>query len=278
MKLRRALVLAGGGVAGIAWQTGVLLAAEQAGVRLTDADLIVGTSAGSTVGAQIATGVPLAELAERQRRDTGSEIPVDYDMRERRGVLDQLTEGAADEQEARRRIAHMALESQTPPEALRRAAVAGRLPIQEWPERALAIVAVEALTGDWVAFDRGSGVALVDAVTASCAVPGVWPPHTIHGKRYVDGGVRSSTNADLAKDYERVVVLVVRQLEGRVQRLFEQELRSLKHPAFVVRSDDAAREAFGTNPLDPAVRVPALEAGLRQGRALARDLAAYWSV
>ncbi|HXC39599.1 MAG TPA: patatin-like phospholipase family protein [Burkholderiales bacterium] len=273
----RALVLSGGGVAGIAWQIGVLSALEQAGVRLAEADLIVGTSAGATVGAQIATGVPLDRLVAMQRTEQVSEIYVPYDNSERRVFLTRLVEGAANEQEARRRLGQLGLEAQTIPEAERRAVIASRLPVHEWPERPLKLTAVEAQTGDWVAFDKDSGVSLVDAVAASCAVPGVWPPSTIHGKRYVDGGARSSSNADLAKGYERVVVLVTRLLQNREKRNFDAEMETLGQRAFIVQSDDAARAAFGLNPLDPAVRVPALEAGLRQGRGLARGIAAYWN-
>jgi len=273
----RALVLAGGGVAGIAWQIGVLLALEQAGVRLADADLIIGTSAGATVGAQIATGVPLAELAAMQRNGSGGELYVKYNIAEQRAALAKLVAEAQDDQDARRRISRWALETPTVSEAERRAVIASRLPVHDWPKRALKITAVEAESGDWVAFDRDSGVTLVDAVAASCAVPGVWPPTSIHGKRYVDGGVRSSSNADLASDYEKIVVLVPRQLQAREKRIFDEEMETLRQRGYIVRSDDAARAAFGTNPLDPAVRVPALEAGLRQGKELTAALAKYWS-
>ena len=85
--------------------------------------------------------------------------------------------------------------------------IADRLPSHAWPARALLIVAVDAHTGRHRAFDRDSGVPLVDAVAASCAVPGIWPPVTIGATRWVDGGVRSSDNADLAADHERVLVL-----------------------------------------------------------------------
>src|SRR5581483_5739954 len=108
----------------------------------------------------------------------------------------------------RRRIGAAALAAETIDEAPRRAAVAARVPVDAWPARTLLIVAVDAATGETVVFDRGSGVSLVDAVTASCAVPGVWPPATIGGRRYVDGGVRSGTNADLAVGCDRVVVIV----------------------------------------------------------------------
>jgi len=71
------------------------------------------------------------------------------------------------------------------------------------------VTAVDAATGEFRTFDRDSGVPLVQAVAASCAVPGVYPPVTIGGRRYVDGGMRSAANVDLAAGVERVVVLAV---------------------------------------------------------------------
>ena len=58
---RTALVLGGGGITGIAWEIGVLAGLAEAGVDLTGADLVVGTSAGSVVGAQITSGAPLED-------------------------------------------------------------------------------------------------------------------------------------------------------------------------------------------------------------------------
>ncbi|KOG91505.1 patatin, partial [Streptomyces varsoviensis] len=72
----------------------------------------------------------------------------------------------------------------------RRAVVERRLLSHEWPARRLLVTAVDAATGEFTAFDAASGVGIVDAVAASCAVPGVWPPVTIGAKRYIDGGVR----------------------------------------------------------------------------------------
>ena len=69
------------------------------------------------------------------------------------------------------------------------------------------VVAVDAHTGELAAFDRDSGVDLVDAVTASTALPGLTPTHSINGTRYINGGVRSGENADLASGYANVVVL-----------------------------------------------------------------------
>ncbi|WP_063741440.1 patatin-like phospholipase family protein [Saccharothrix syringae] len=154
-----------------------------AGRDVTGADLVVGTSAGATVAARSGSGLDLAELYARQ---------VDP---ERLGArLASLVGGAADAGA----VGRFALDADTVPEPVRRAVVESRSPSHKWPARALRIVAVDAGIGERRVFDNDSGVDLVDAVAASAAVPGVWPPVTTGGRRYVDGGVRSAENADLA--------------------------------------------------------------------------------
>jgi hypothetical protein len=93
--------------------------------------------------------------------------------------------------------------------------VAARLPRPEWPDGPMIVVALNAHTGELAAFDRDSGADLVDAVTASTALPGLVPTHSIDGTRYINGGVRSNENADLASGYANVVVLS--PLGGRSQ-------------------------------------------------------------
>ena len=102
----------------------------------------------------------------------------------------------------------MALAAQTVPESARQQAVTLRLPVQVWSDRAVLIPAVDAETGELTVFTRDSGVGLVNAVTASCAVPGIWPSATVNGRRYIDGGTRSATNADLAVGADRVLGIV----------------------------------------------------------------------
>jgi NTE family protein len=131
-------------------------------------------------------------------------------------------------------------------------------------------------------FSRDSGVALVDAVAASCAVPGIWPPVTINGRRYIDGGVGSATHADLAAGYDRILVIVPAQPDQPDQAgPFEQldgELERLKPGrSHVVYADAASVDAFGTNPLSPATRPPAAQAGRVVGRAHAAAVSALWA-
>jgi NTE family protein len=283
-----ALVLAGGGVAGIAWELGVLrgIADEdpELAARLIAADLIIGTSAGSSVGAQITSGTPLADLYDAQLRAETAEIEVDVDFEDmlRRyaaaiGGPDDADE-APDPIEMRRRMGALALATPTIAEPVRLAAIAARLPRPQWPERTLLIPAVDAVTGETVVFNRESGVDLVDAVAASCAVPGVWPPVTIGERRFIDGGVRSGTNADLAAGADRILVVEpapadVPQPLGNL----DDEIEALRPgEAYVIWADQASVDAFGTNPLSPATHGPGAWAGRAIGRAQAQAVAAFW--
>ncbi|QUQ63382.1 patatin-like phospholipase family protein [Kutzneria sp. CA-103260] len=274
-----ALVLGGGGVAGIAWEIGLLAGLDEAGVTVRDADLVVGTSAGSAVAAQLASGLPLAELLARQvdPAKQAPEIAADIDM-EKMAQLFGLEQAPADRAALRRQICRIALLAETVSEADRHAVIEARVPVDAWPDgQRVLIVAVDANTGEERVFDRDSGVGLVDAVAASCAVPAVWPPVTIGDTRYVDGGVRSAENADLAAGHEVVLVLQAMAMEG-VTDLEDQveSLRSQGSTVLVVTPDAEVLAAMGANPLDPAVRTPTATAAQRQGAALATEIAAFW--
>ena len=272
----RALVLAGGGVAGIAWLLGLVETLRAEGVDLTAPDLIIGTSAGACVGAQIATGQLEAAVAMQERAES-AEIFVDIDLRSFFEKAAELAVGAADETEVMRRYGAAALEAKTVSEAERRVAVAARLPAQAWPEQPLKLTAVDAATGELVVFDRSSGAPLVDAVAASCAVPLVWPPVTIGRKRYVDGGTRSFSNADLARGFRRVLIVIPTAPNPAVAQKLEGELARLGDAhTLVIQVDNESAAAIGPNPLDPARRKPALDAGRHQGRQVRAEVAAFW--
>ncbi|WP_018639288.1 patatin-like phospholipase family protein [Parafrankia elaeagni] len=274
--MRHALVLGGGGVAGIAWEIGLLVGLAEAGIDVTEADLVVGTSAGSAVGAMVSSGADLDLLYARQiaPADPTAEPTVDFDYSELMSTLAQVTAGSRGARDARSRIGAYALVADVPSEEDRWQIVAGRLPVREWPRRRLIVVAVDAETGDWVAFDRDSGVHLVDAVAASSALPGVFPPVTVDHRRYVDGGMRSVINADLAEGHERVLILAPVNGMGiptEVRRLERAGSRVL-----VVAADEASRAAFGSNILDPAIRAAAAAAGRAQAAAVADGVRDLW--
>ena len=275
-----ALVLGGGGVAGIAWEIGLLAGLDEAGLPVRDADLVVGTSAGSAVAAQLASGLPLAELLARQvdPAKQAPEIPAVVDPEKIAAIFGFGQENQPDRDALRQQIGRIALLTDTVSEAARREVIAARVPVDAWPEQQeLLIVAVDANTGDERVFGRDSGVSLVDAVAASCAVPGIWPPVTIGDTRYVDGGVRSAENADLATGEDVVLVLQAMELPG-VTDLAEQveSLRAQGSTVLVITPDEDVRAATGLNPLDPTVRTPVALAAQRQGAAVAKEIAAFW--
>lgn len=279
--IRTALVLAGGGVAGIAWELGVLRGIADAdpalAERLLAADLVVGTSAGSSVAAQITSGVPLDDLYAAQLRDGTAELEIDLDQEKLFAELTAAMSGVTDPVDAARRVGALALATPTVDPARRLAAIDARLPVKQWPARRIVLPAVDAETGEATFFTPESGVPLVDAVAASCAVPGVWPPVAINGRRYVDGGVRSMANADLAAGAERVLIIQPAlpsapqpwgDLNAEIAQLAPAEVH-------VIQADQPSIDAFGTNPLSPATRPPAARAGRAVGFAQATHLSAF---
>jgi NTE family protein len=267
------LVLGGGGVAGIAWMTGVLAGLDDAGEAVTDVDLLIGTSAGSTVVAQVGSGLPLQSLVDRQTDPAlqSTEIPVQLNLEKFALDLGRVLGGATSDEDRWKRIGSFALAAETVPERDRMAVIESRLPSHDWPLREIRVVAVDAESGQPRVFDRHSLVSLVAAVAASCAVPGIWPPVTIDGRRYVDGGVRSSDTADLAAGYAQVVVLAPMGFESplpsaRPLQVTVDQLRRDGSSVVVMVPDARSKAAIGTNPLDPTTRAPAVEAGREQGR------------
>ncbi len=287
----RALVLGGGGSSGNAWVIGVVAGLCDAGLDVTAADLIIGTSSGSTAAAQISGETPtdllaatLAAAPQQRTRPVGSDggrapsRPAVNHM-ERTSAIIAAAEDPAD---MRRRLGAAALELETSDgwQTQWRATVAARLPSQRWPEQAVLITVVDAHTGEPVVFDRHSGVDLVDAVAASTAGG---PPYSIGDHRYIDGGYRSIENADLAAGYGRVLVLS--PFGGRSRHPREwgthlaaqvDELRACGSRVETIFPDSDSEHMFGAHAMDLSLRPPAARAGYDQGRTLAEQLTEFW--
>jgi NTE family protein len=278
---RTALVLGGGGITGIAWEIGVLAGLADAGVDLSTADLVVGTSAGSVVGAQLTCGAELEAMYERQLEPPSAEKPARMTRADLARYVWAMLRSRGREDDFRRRIGRLALAAEkaglTPTEEERLAVIGARLVSREWPERRLTITAIDAETGEFHAFGSTSGVPLLLAVAASCAVPGVYPPVTIGGRRYVDGGMRSAANADLAAEHERVVVLAPLPRGVGPLASVDAHVSGMVAKVAVVSPDAACRAAIGRNVLDPAARAPSARAGRAQAAAVAERVAEAWT-
>ncbi|HEY7274996.1 MAG TPA: patatin-like phospholipase family protein [Trebonia sp.] len=269
----QALVLGGGGVAGISWITGLLTGLADAGQDLTGADVVIGTSAGANVAAQIGSGLSLAELFARQVDPArqSRELMAVVDWEKFAADIEPYTDGASTQTEHMISLGRFALDADTVPEPERIAVIESRLPSRDWPVRPTKLTAVDCVSGELTVFDAASGVSLVEAVAASSAVPGIWPPVTIEGRRYMDGGVRSADNADLAEGFARVVVISPLGLDSPLPTFMplREVLASLKDggaAVTLISPDEASVAAIGTNALDPGTRVPAATAGRAQGR------------
>jgi NTE family protein len=278
---RTALVLGGGGITGIAWEIGLLAGLAEAGTDLSAADLVVGTSAGSVVGAQVTSGAGLEAMYGRQLEPATSETAA----RLNRATVVQfgwaMLRSRGRDVEFRRRIGALALAAEkagiTPSEQERLDVIGARLAGTDWPERDLKITAVDAGTGEFRVFDRDSGVLLLSAVAASCAVPGVYPPVTIDGRRYVDGGMRSAANADLASGYDRLVVLAPIARGIGPMASVDAQVTGMVSRVAVVSPDKDSRTAIGRNVLDPAARAPSARAGRTQAATVAAQIAEVWN-
>jgi len=282
---KRALVLGGGGVAGIAWETGILLGiadeSPAAAAALLDSDVLLGTSAGSAVVAQIGSDVSLADLFARQIGEKSAEIDPGVGIEV---IMDLFLAALSDPDttvvQKRQRIGAVALTAETVAEPLRRNVIAQRLPSHVWPDRVLRITAIDIATGELVVLDRDSGVDLVDAVAASCAVPGAWPPVTIGGRRYMDGGIGSTINLHLADDCGAAVVLVPagESAPSAFGAGPAVEISGFRGTALGVFADEESLAAYGSNALDPRCRRPSAHAGRAQGRREAAAVAAFLGV
>jgi NTE family protein len=298
VKGERALVLGSGGATGNAWLIGVIAGLFEAGLDVTKADLVIGTSAGLTAAAQITSATPTQLLADilsaapPQRtgpiRADGGPVPIGPAANHME-LISAIIGASEDAADMRRRIGAAALETDAAAhnsaQAQWRATIAARLPSQFWPQQRMLIPAVDAHTGEPVVFDRHSGVDLVDAVAASTSNGFGVPPYSIGDRRYINGGYRTDMNADLAVGYARVLVLSPfggrslhpldwgTHLEAQVD-----ELRAGGSRVVTVFPDGNSQNALGGDMevMDLSRRRPSAQAGYSQGGTHAEQLTEFW--
>jgi len=277
--LERALVLAGGGATGIAWEAGIILGLRDEGVDVREADTMIGTSAGSMVAAhlrlgtdegdafaRIREGAPLASYGRLGAADAG------------RYVRAQVAR-TRDPRGGRALVSRAALAASTPTEKEWLDTVGLGLIGRQWPQGRLLVTAVDAETGTSVVFDGTGDVPLERAVAASCAVPGVFPAVEVAGRHYVDGGLRSIANADLAAGHRRVLVLSPYPVGPHLRDLPRMQLRALRPQSrtHLVVPDAKDLWAMGANPLDMTRGAATFESARAHGRRIAPRVAEVWT-
>jgi NTE family protein len=308
-----ALVLAGGGITGIAWESGVLAGLAAGGVDTRRWDLVVGTSAGAFVGARLVGDespnpifaaqisgndkamegamqrvfgsgfVRVMRLSRRGRlRWVGMiwlanlivtslmRYAIRHGIRSTIAVAKSLRPGGeADAQVVATQIGAVANLKRKGSGDLSAFWEAELAPIREWPTTRLVAVAVDTADGSRMAFDASSGVTLVDAVAASTCLPGLLAPVELGGRRYMDGGLASAANADIATGHREVwIVSPFGAISLDRQAADLQSSGSIVH---VIRPSAAATRALGPGigVMDPSRRSAAARAGFADGQAAA---------
>jgi NTE family protein len=281
---RRALVLAGGGYVASSWEIGLITGMADAGLDVRNADLFVGTSAGARVALDLTSGETLDEIYQRRAGPArpALEPPPMVDWARIRAGVDDAKQAGGSPTEILRRYGALALGAAVGKGSDRRKTVATQLSVQAWPKQRVLIAAVNAETGERRAFDRDSGIDVVDAVIATTASFGS-PPTLFDGHHYIDGGYYSSDNADMAIGYERVLILALRS-PPQAMRLVPIEsgveaLRAAGTQVEVIHPDEETLAALVSTggQMNPASGRPAAIAGRLQGRRSASErIAQFW--
>ena len=277
----RALVLGAGGPVGRAWESGLASGLIDQGVSLRTADAIIGTSAGAIAGAHIALG--LAPSVPLQPAASPSSALIEL-----WGAMARASRSSTPESE-RQEIGRLALRAATMSEEQSIQRV-GALAKRDWPANFRA-TAVNVRTGEGVVWDRRSGVPLERAVAASCALPGIWPPIAIKGEQYMDGGIRSMLNSDLASGHGAVIVVscfalflpegVGNMFQRTLSAGLEAEIAALRRTAACVNvitpcADFLDLTQGGSRMLDAGLSPEAHEIGAQQAIQEAPRLHALW--
>lgn len=282
-----ALVLGGGGAVGVGWQTGVLTGLRDAGVDLSKADAIVGTSAGALVGAFLSSGrdvndalrslAALGQSIDPQRLASGN----DAFLRAMR-----TANLSADRRQVLRAIGHAAAEASTPPKEVY-LGLFGKLDGVAWPA-AFRCTAIDIDTGDLAIWDEGADVTLLEAVASSCVLPMLFPILTINGHRYMDGGILSHLNATAAPATDVLLVLSCHPIASRpgVEGL---QAASASAAAAEVARLRATTRVIAVEPdfggiqtenrmMDPKLALEALQIGRRQAEREVAVIKEAWKV
>ena len=281
----------------------IIAGLAEAGLDMTEAaDLVIGTSSGATAAAQLRSGIPPAELLASvlsppvqpvgQNRERPPALPMATVFERMRAICAAAT-SAADLQRA---MGAFGLECDSllgPAAEQRRAVVAARLPhlmagqADDLGCRQRAYRRIGCFRPRFGRRPRGRG-------HREHRDAGLVPTHNINGTRYINGGVRSAENADLASGYANVVVLSpfggrsgtlpagqfegLRRLPGADLAGQVEALRTQGSRVEVITPDADSLAAMGTNQMDPATRIPAAHAGFGQGKREATRLEFLHSV
>jgi NTE family protein len=270
------LILGGGGEVGIAWEIGVLAALEkEAGFKASTSEVIAGTSAGAIVGAYVAQGRSLLELAKLDLAGNGVRVGAGFGGGVAapptipQAIIGALmsTDGTLEERGAR--LGRLAVQAKV---GLDEESFVGgfrnMLGTDAWPQVDFRPTTVNTETGATVLWDRGSGIGLDAAVASSCSVPGVFPPVGFGGHHYIDVP-RRPFSGDLIKSKSLDAVIFVGLIlpilaNNNAQKTeLERTAGGRLHTASITGGPGTA--AISDNLLDHSARARAVQVGLEDG-------------
>lgn len=278
------------------WEAGLLVGLARHGVDIAAADAVVGTSAGSIVGLMLALGGDLTQATEMVAASSQAAVAdpaVEAAAQGLEQLIGAVAEAAGDPEKAeaiRARLGGMAMDATTIPEDT----WIGMFDFfagVDWPE-AFRCTAVDVEDGRFKVWTHADGVDALRAVASSCAVPCIFPPVAIGGRRWMDGGVRDMLNADVASGHGTVLAVSCTLLEvpegmaipamDAVFGATRAQLAGLASSGSRVETVVPGAEmlevsGWGLNLMDFSRTDAAYEAGIRQGEAEAERLASFWA-
>lgn len=286
--LDRAISFGGGGVFFVAWQLAWLRAVVEEGVNLGGARRVVGTSAGS-ITAVAFTGKKVTRLHEeltllaKVPALVAALAPVGTLRPSQQRALDLFRDATDTDPDRIRHIGFAALAASTPSDAAIRRNIGLVVRSRRWPSPKLCITAVDCYSGERIVIRHEHGVAPAEAMAASSAVPGLFPPQRVGDRRCMDGGVSGTgVHLDLVAQAQRVLVLKLNVESSNAGMTTAPEDFEREKAALIASGSQVLVCSPAPVDLDLLMSAHSVAAGLRlgweQGKADAEAVSAFWAL
>jgi NTE family protein len=285
MKKKKAIILGGGGRYGNSWELGYLFGLEKAGISIRNADVIVGTSAGSKVGTLLSSDLNWKEIWEEQiEKASNEDSPIsNEDMNKLFKEYNEIALKSVSPKDWVIKMGEISLKTPNIQDETSRISDIGKdlgsiKPV--WPEQ-LRIIVTNLERSERIVLSKDSNVDILEALAASTALPGVWRPVNIKGNYYYDGGSYSMENPDVVKDADIMLILSTDlpiatpyKLDELIQKQENNGVKTkLIKPANEVRE---VLKSFNFNTMDQKLRPLTALAGVRQGEKDAEQIREFW--